>query len=70
MGCVFMRDGVDEAKSAECVKALLADARTDPTRRNTFGESALDLANVRGYTESAILIQTALDQWEVSGTSS
>jgi uncharacterized protein len=68
MGCVFMRDGVDAAKSAECVKALLAHERTDPTRRNTFGESALDLAHVRGYTESAILIQAALDKWEERGT--
>lgn len=68
MGCVFMRDGVDSEKSAKCVRALLVDERTDPTRRNTFGESALDLAYIRGYTESAALIQSALEMWETSGT--
>lgn len=63
MGACFLRSGVDESKSVECVRALLADDRTDPTLRNTFGESALDLAKIRGYAESVELVEKALEVW-------
>ncbi|KAL9178804.1 hypothetical protein ACHAXT_003935 [Thalassiosira profunda] len=64
MGACFLRKGVDGAKSALCVRALLEDARTDPTIRNSFGESALDLATIRGYTESIALVEEALKEWK------
>ena len=64
MGACFLRKGVDESKSALCVKALLSDERTDPTIRNSFGESALDLAKIRGYNESIALVEKALEAWE------
>ena len=64
MGACFLRNGVDASKSAVCVGALLADPRTDPTIRNDFGESALDLAKIRGYTESIALLEKALAEWE------
>lgn len=66
MGACFLRSGVDgEANaSAACVKALLEDSRTDPTIRNNFGESALDLAKMRGYTGSIALVEKALVEWE------
>ena len=64
MGACFLRKGVDESKSALCVKALLSDERTDPTIRNSFGESALDLAKIRGYDESITLVEKALEAWE------
>ncbi|KAL7550536.1 hypothetical protein ACHAWF_017067 [Thalassiosira exigua] len=59
VGACFLREGADEAKSASCVRALLEDERTDPTLRNSFGESALDLAKVRGYRESIELVEEA-----------
>ena len=63
MGACFLRGGVDETKSVECVRALLEDERTDPTIRNSYGESALDLAKIRGYTESVELVEKALTEW-------
>lgn len=63
MGACFLRNGIQEENSALCVKALLEDHRTDPTIRNSFGESALDLAKIRGYRESIELIETALANW-------
>ena len=63
MGACFLRKGVDEGKSVLCVKALLADERVDPTVRNSFGESALDLATSRGYTESVELVERAEKLW-------
>ena len=62
MGACFLRAGVSEEKSAECVRALLADERTDPTIANSFGETALDLAKIRGYEESIALVQKALEE--------
>ena len=64
MGACFLRSGVDESKSVLCVEELLKDTRTDPTIRNTFGESALDLAKIRGYTESVELVEKTLKDWE------
>ncbi|KAL7541597.1 hypothetical protein ACHAXR_011052 [Thalassiosira sp. AJA248-18] len=63
MGACFLRSGVDESKSYLCVKALLEDSKTDPTLRNSYGESALDLAKIRGYTESVELVEKALIDW-------
>jgi len=63
MGACFLRKGVDEAMSVLCVKALLADERVDPTVKNSFGESALDLAMSRGYIESAALVEQAVKDW-------
>lgn len=63
MGCVYLRDGVRDSQSIKCVKALLADERTDPTITNTFGESALDLGYMRGYVESVKVIEDALIKW-------
>lgn len=64
MGACFLRGGVDVSRSAECVRALLEDGRTDPTVRNSFGESALDLARARGYGQSIELVEEALRKWE------
>lgn len=63
MGACFLRKGVSEGKSVECVKAMLEDERTDPTIRNSFGETALDMAKIRGYTDSIPLIEEALNKW-------
>ena len=67
MGACFLRKEVpgDHAEISEkCVKALLEDPRTDPTLRNSFNESALDLAKIRGYEKSIELVQQALDRWQ------
>eukprot|EP01082_Thalassiosira_pseudonana_P001173 g1699.t1 g1699 contig10:2606211-2606768(+) len=69
MGACFLRQGSlcneDEEKerSVKCVMALLVDDRVDPAVRNSFSGSALDLAKNRGYTESAVLVEKALDKW-------
>lgn len=66
MGACFLRKDVpgDHSHISElCVKALLKDSRTDPTLRNSFGESAVDLAKMRGYNNSIQLVQHALDRW-------
>lgn len=68
MGACFIRQGVydineEKRRSAECVKALLSDTRVDPTIKNSFGESALDLAKTRGYDESVKLVEAALKKW-------
>ena len=60
MGACFLRKGVPSELSALCVKELLNDKRTDPKIVNSFGESALDLAKIRGYSESVVLIEEAL----------
>lgn len=60
MGACFLRKGVPAEQSALCVKELLKDDRTDPTIANSFGETALDLAKIRGYNESQKLIEEAL----------
>lgn len=62
MGACFLRNGVAKSMSAKCVKVLLDDERTDITIKNSFGETALDLAKVRGYNDSIILIEEALEQ--------
>lgn len=64
MGACFLRAVVEESRSAMCVKALLEDEKTDPTIRNSFGESALDLARNRGYSECIALVEKALVDWE------
>ncbi len=65
MGACFLRKDVKDAesKSVQCVKALLLDKRTDPTIANSFGETALDLAKLRGYDKSVELLQKALVEW-------
>jgi len=64
MGACFLRNGIDARKSVECVRALLDDERTDPTIANSYSETALDLAKIRGYTESILLLQQASDRWK------
>ncbi|KAL7519134.1 hypothetical protein ACHAWX_003926 [Stephanocyclus meneghinianus] len=69
MGACFLRQGLydkdeEEQRSAQCVKALLSDLRVDPTIQNSFGESAVDLAKIRGYEESIRLIEIALQKWK------
>jgi ankyrin repeat protein len=60
MGACFLRPNVPEYKSALCTKALLQDPRIDPTIRNSFGETAMDLARIRGYEESIAMIEKSL----------
>uniref|UniRef100_A0A6U3QWY1 Uncharacterized protein n=1 Tax=Ditylum brightwellii TaxID=49249 RepID=A0A6U3QWY1_9STRA len=67
MGACFLRQTVEgdhAAISVECVKVLLEDKRTDPTVANSFGETALDLAKIRGYDESAKLVEEAVKKWK------
>ena len=64
MGATFLRKGVPSHRSVLCVKELLKDNRTDPAIVNSFGESALDLAKIKGYEESCMLIQKALNEKE------
>jgi ankyrin repeat protein len=61
MGACFARDGVDAADAAACVALLLADARGRETleTRNDAGESALDLAELRGDAAIAALLADA-----------
>jgi ankyrin repeat protein len=61
MGACFLRKGVPAEQSVKCVKELLNDQRTDASILNSFGESALDLAKIRGYTESIVLIEKVLN---------
>jgi hypothetical protein len=60
MGACFLRRTAPNEKSALCTKALLKDPRTDPTIRNSFGETALDLAAVRNYEETIAMVEEAL----------
>ena len=67
MGACFLRENVPTEKSALCVKALfqnnhiLGGPVLDPRQRNSFGESALDLARIRGYEESIQIIEKAMN---------
>ena len=66
MGACFLRktvEGDHPTISAECVRVLLDDERTDPTIANSFGETALDLAKMRGYAESVELVEAAVKKW-------
>lgn len=63
MGACFLRKTVDTSKSVLCVKALLVDPRTDPTPANSYGETALDLAKIRGYSDSIELVEEAIKKW-------
>mmetsp|Transcript_1930 Transcript_1930/g.2350 ORF Transcript_1930/g.2350 Transcript_1930/m.2350 type:complete len:173 (+) Transcript_1930:140-658(+) len=63
MGACFLRKDIPPERSMMCVKELLNDERTDPTVSNSFGETALDLAKVRGYNESQFLVEEALKRW-------
>ncbi|OEU14952.1 ankyrin [Fragilariopsis cylindrus CCMP1102] len=64
MGACFLRENVPKEKRALCVKALFDcyPLDLDPTRRNSFGESALDLARIRGYEESIQILEKAMDR--------
>uniref|UniRef100_A0A7S2HI09 Ankyrin n=1 Tax=Helicotheca tamesis TaxID=374047 RepID=A0A7S2HI09_9STRA len=67
MGACFLRktvEGDHAAISAECVRILLEDERTDPTIANSFGETALDLAKIRGYGESVKMVEEAVKKWK------
>lgn len=67
MGACFLRKSVEGDQgeiSADCVKVLLDDPRTDPTVANSFGETAHDLAKIRGYDESARLVEEAVKNWK------
>lgn len=66
MGACFLREGVPKENSVKCVKALLGDSRTDPTIKNSYGETALQLAKARGYTESIELLEKAEAEWNVN----
>ena len=58
MGACYLRPQYDESPdrieiSYEAVRVMLeADSRVDPTIRNDFNESAMDLCKQRGYTKS------------------
>lgn len=68
MGACFLRktvEGDHSSISAECVKVLLDDDRTDPTVSNSFGETALDLAKIRGYAESVELVEAAVKKFKM-----
>ena len=67
MGACYLRKGVPVEHSVQCVEELLKDERTDPTLVNNFGESALDLAKIRGYNESSALVEKALGAWDSMG---
>lgn len=63
MGACYLRPQYDalpnrSTLSFEAVKIMLEDSRTNPTIRNDFGESALDLCRERGYNESVALLET------------
>jgi len=63
MGACFLRGSVEGHRpevSAKVVAALLGDKRTNPHCVNTFGESALDLARVRGFDKSVRLLEEAM----------
>jgi len=69
MGACFLRKTVNGGEnhtkiSLDCVKSLLEDDRTDPTIKNSFGESALDLAKARGYNKSIELLEASLEKWK------
>ena len=63
MGACFLRENVPTEKRALCVKALFQSdlLYVDPRQRNSFGESALDLARIRGYEESIQIIEKAMN---------
>lgn len=63
MGACFLREGVAKENSIKCVKALLKDSRTNPTIKNSFGETAIQLAKVRGYEETIELLERAELEW-------
>ena len=57
MGACYLRPQYDESPdrieiSYEAVKVMLSFPQTDPTIRNDFNESAMDLCKQRGYTKS------------------
>ena len=63
MGACFLRPQLDALPtrsdlSYKAVKIMLEDSSTDPSIRNDFGESALDLCRERGYNESVALLET------------
>jgi len=67
MGACFLRGSVegDQAEvSAKLVETLLEDKRTNPCCVNTFGESALDLARIRGFDKSMRLLEEAEKNWK------
>lgn len=57
MGACYLRPQYDESPerieiSYEAIRVMLEDSRVDPTIRNDFNESAMDLCKQRGYTKS------------------
>ncbi|KAL3811508.1 hypothetical protein ACHAXA_000412 [Cyclostephanos tholiformis] len=65
MGACYLRPQYDEGPdriqlSFGAVSLLLADARTDPSLVNDFGESALDLCRERMYNKSMALIRDSI----------
>eukprot|EP00980_Cylindrotheca_fusiformis_P010335 scaffold2299_cov131-Cylindrotheca_fusiformis.AAC.22 len=70
MGACFLRPSSYNTKeeeeekeiSALCVQELFKDPRTDPTIVNSYGETALDLAQQRQYNESVTMIEQALQE--------
>lgn len=68
MGACFLRPQLDALPnrsdlSHEAVKIMLEDSRTDPSIRNEFGESALDLCRQRGYSKSVAVLEKKLAEW-------
>eukprot|EP00970_Alexandrium_tamarense_P000332 scaffold36_cov193-Alexandrium_tamarense.AAC.2 len=69
MGACFMRPQLDERGDREelsltAVQLMMEDTQTDPTIRNSFGESALDLCRKRDYTQSVEFLEGAVEKWE------
>ena len=68
MGACYLRpefDKPDGSKlSLSAVKTMMEDERTDPTIKNSFGESALDLCRERGYAESVEFLGKVVEEWE------
>jgi ankyrin repeat protein len=68
MGCCFLRPEFDSKPnkgelSLEAVQVMMRDEKTDPTVRNSFGESALDLCRERGYVESVAYLEERIAEW-------
>eukprot|EP00548_Thalassiothrix_antarctica_P006221 CAMPEP_0194139346 /NCGR_PEP_ID=MMETSP0152-20130528/8998_1 /TAXON_ID=1049557 /ORGANISM="Thalassiothrix antarctica, Strain L6-D1" /LENGTH=198 /DNA_ID=CAMNT_0038837133 /DNA_START=175 /DNA_END=767 /DNA_ORIENTATION=- len=59
MGACFLRKGYSKTLSLPAVQLMLKDARTDPTIKNSFGETALDLCQQRKYVESVEVLSQA-----------
>ena len=56
--------GDREELSLTAVQLMMEDTQTDPTIRNSFGESALDLCTKTDYTQSVEFLEGAVEKWE------